>query len=68
MLKTLLKFNAVVLFTTALMIIGGTANAQEKIKRIGNKPRSGSSNSSFSVVKGNQIGIKMDAGKKPVQY
>jgi hypothetical protein len=67
MLKTLLKFNAVVLFTTALMIIGGTANAQEKIKRIGNKPRSGSSNSSFSVVKGNQIGIKMDAGKKPVQ-
>lgn len=41
--------------------------AQEKTRRIGNKPREGSSNSTFSVVKGNQLGVKMSAGRKPVQ-
>ncbi|TWR30594.1 hypothetical protein FPZ43_06555 [Mucilaginibacter pallidiroseus] len=49
------------------MLIILSAQAQDKIKRIGNKPRTGSSNSSYAVVKGQQIGIKMNAGKKPVQ-
>jgi len=40
---------------------------QPKIKTIGNKLRSGSANSSFSAVKGNQVGIAMNAGRKPVQ-
>ena len=53
---------AVIVFITAL-----TVQAQDKTKLIGNKPRSGSANSSFSVIKGNQVAIKMKAGKKPVQ-
>ncbi len=44
-----------------------TAQAQKDTKVIGNKLRSGSANSSFSLNKGNQLGIKMSAGKKPVQ-
>jgi hypothetical protein len=44
-----------------------TAHAQEKTKTIGNKPRSGSASSSFNISKGNQVGIKMYAGRKPVQ-
>jgi hypothetical protein len=43
------------------------ALAQNKVKRIGNKPRSGSAKSSFSVVKGEQVGVVMRAGRKPVQ-
>jgi hypothetical protein len=43
------------------------AQAQNDTKTIGNKPRSGSANSSFDLVKGNQVGIKMSAGRKPVQ-
>jgi hypothetical protein len=50
-----------VLFTAAISF------AQGKTRRIGNKPRMGSSNSSFTVTKGHQIGIKMNAGRKPVQ-
>jgi len=41
--------------------------AQDKTRLIGNKARTGSSNSTSSVIKGNQIGIKMKAGKKPVE-
>ncbi|TSD65025.1 hypothetical protein FFF34_014135 [Inquilinus sp. KBS0705] len=44
-----------------------SSHAQDKTKRIGNKPRTGSSNSSFDVVKGDQVAIKMDAGNKQVQ-
>ena len=44
-----------------------TAKAQDKTKVIGNRPRNGSANSSFAVVKGNQTGIKINAGRKPVQ-
>ena len=44
-----------------------TAQAQGKTKTIGNKPRSGSASSSFDIAKGNQVGIKMNAGHKPVQ-
>ena len=51
-------------FMSAFII---TAHAQDKIKVIGNRPRSGSANSSFAVVKGNQTGIKINAGRKPVQ-
>jgi hypothetical protein len=52
----------------ALLIITiSAARAQEKTKIIGNKPRSGSASSSFDLVKGNQVGIKMSAGRKPVQ-
>jgi len=43
------------------------AQAQEKTKTIGNKPRTGSANSSFDLTKGYQVGIKMNAGHKPVQ-
>ena len=50
-----------------LLFAIGTVQAQEKTKTIGNKPREGSSNASFSVTKGQQIGIKMKAGSKPVQ-
>ncbi len=50
-----------------LMITISAVQAQEKTKLIGNKPRSGSANSSFDLVKGYQIGIKMSAGHKPVQ-
>jgi hypothetical protein len=52
------------LFTIAIAF---GASAQNSTKVIGNKPRSGSANSSFDMVKGNQIGIKMSAGRKPVQ-
>jgi hypothetical protein len=50
-----------------LLLLCFTVQAQDKIKTIGNKPRTGSSNSSFPVVKGRQVGIKMNAGSKPVQ-
>jgi hypothetical protein len=43
------------------------AQAQDKTRLIGNKPRNGSSNNTFGVIKGDQVGIKMNAGKKPVQ-
>jgi hypothetical protein len=62
---TILKFAACL--TMLLLGVYVNGQAQEKTKRIGNKPRHGSSNSTHNVVKGNQIGIKMDAGKKPVQ-
>lgn len=50
-----------------LLVAVSLTTAQDKTKRIGNKPRMGSSNSSFSVTKGHQIGIKMNAGRKAVQ-
>lgn len=52
----------------AVLMLSFTLSAQaQKIKTIGNKLRSGSSNNTFAVVKGGEIGIKMKAGKKPVQ-
>ncbi|MGZ3872030.1 MAG: hypothetical protein ACXVJD_03880 [Mucilaginibacter sp.] len=50
-----------------LLTVIFSANAQSGTKVIGNKPRTGSANSSFDLVKGNQVGIKMNAGRKPVQ-
>jgi len=55
------------LVTALSLCILFTAHGQDKTKVIGNKPRSGSANSSFSVIKGNQVGVKMNAGRKPVQ-
>ena len=50
-----------------LCIISLSAFGQEKIKTIGNKPRTGSSNTTFDAVKGKLVGIEMNAGKKQVQ-
>ena len=41
--------------------------AQDKTKTIGNKSRSGTTNNSFNIVEGGQVGIKMNAGRKPVE-
>jgi len=60
-----LKFIIVFAALTSAFII--TAQAQDKTKVIGNRPGRGSANSSFAVVKGNQTGIKINAGRKPVQ-
>lgn len=43
------------------------SQAQEKTKLIGNKPRSWSNQCNFNMSRGNQIGVKMNAGRKPVQ-
>jgi len=50
-----------------LCVVSLNGFGQHKIKTIGNKPRTGSANSSFSAVKGNQVGIEINAGRKPVQ-
>ena len=54
-------------FCLLLLIASFGVQAQDKTKRLGNKPRTGSSNASFPVTKGHQVGIKMKAGRKPVQ-
>lgn len=59
--------NFKLLFTFMLCFIALNSIAQDKTKLIGNKPRSGSSNTSYDVVKGGQVGIKMSAGGKPIQ-
>lgn len=41
--------------------------AQDKTKIIGHKSRSGTTNNSFGIVQGAQIGIRMNAGHKPVE-
>ena len=41
--------------------------AQDKTKTIGNKSRSGTTNNSFGIVQGSQVGIRMNAGHKPVE-
>lgn len=59
--------NLNILFTCllCLLVLGGFA--QDKTKTIGNKAREGSANNSYSAVKGAQVGIRMSAGRKPVQ-
>ncbi|MEO6978906.1 MAG: hypothetical protein ABI113_11030 [Mucilaginibacter sp.] len=55
-------------FIAALILTAAfTAHAQSDTKTIGNKQRSGSANTSFDLVKGKQVGIKLNAGHKPVQ-
>lgn len=51
----------------SLCFVVVNVSAQDKTKTIGNKPRTGSSNTSFDAVKGRQVGIEMSAGKKQVQ-
>ncbi|WP_221931316.1 hypothetical protein [Pedobacter westerhofensis] len=53
--------------TLFFLFSGALLKAQDKTKVIGNKPRHGSSNSTHAVIKGNQLGIKMKAGNKPVE-
>ncbi|WP_183564949.1 hypothetical protein [Mucilaginibacter sp. SP1R1] len=55
------------IFTCILCIITLKGLAQDKTKNIGNKLRKGSTNNSFNIVKGAQVGIKMNAGGKTVQ-
>ncbi|MDT3403528.1 hypothetical protein [Mucilaginibacter terrae] len=62
-----LSIKTPLLFAFIILLTAFGAKAQDKIKNIGNKARTGSSNASFAVVKGNQVGIKMKAGGKPVQ-
>lgn len=57
-----------IMLSSILMLCGVyTSQGQDKTKIIGNRPRSGSANSSFAIIKGNQLGVKMSAGHKPVQ-
>ena len=67
-MKLLPQLKLKALFTALFMFAAfATLQAQDKTKTIGNKPREGSSNASFAVVRGQQLGIKMKAGSKPVQ-
>jgi hypothetical protein len=66
MIKKLTSLKLIPLLTL-FILCASSLHAQDKTKVIGNKPRHGSSNSSFGVIKGNQIGIKMEAGRKPVE-
>lgn len=54
---------------TLLLVVTAicTTQAQKGFKTIGHKLRSGSANSSYDIKKGNQVGIRMNAGHKPVQ-
>ncbi|MDB4904986.1 MAG: hypothetical protein JWQ63_4267 [Mucilaginibacter sp.] len=67
MKKTLYQLKSIALLTALMLACIFTAYAQNKTKLLGNRPRSGSANSSFAVVKGNQTGIKINVGHKPVQ-
>jgi hypothetical protein len=66
----LIQFKSQILFALLILItLSASSNlqAQDHTKLIGNKARKGSSNSSFPAIKGQQVGIKMNAGRKPVQ-
>lgn len=67
MIKKISLFQLSVCLLAFTVCTGTGLQAQDKTKLIGNKARHGSSNSSFGVIKGNQYGIKMKAGKKPVE-
>jgi hypothetical protein len=67
MKKTLSKLKFIKALAVLMLVITFAAPAQDKTKLLGNRRRNGSSNSSFAVVKGNQTGIKINAGHKPVQ-
>jgi hypothetical protein len=68
MLNLIFPRNFVKLFAVCFLCLAAVSvSAQDKTKTIGNKPRTGSSNTSFDAVKGRQVGIEMNAGKKPVQ-
>ncbi|WCT13717.1 hypothetical protein [Mucilaginibacter jinjuensis] len=52
---------------TALILLTVFSVHAQHTTTIGNTPRTGSSNSTFAVIKGQQVGIKMNAGKKMVK-
>jgi len=54
---------AIFVLTTTI----AAAQTKYKTRHIGNKPRDGSANSSFDLRKGNQVGVKMNIGHKPVK-
>ncbi len=66
-MKKILLTPKFIMLTAAFMLAITFTHAQDKTKRIGHRPKSGSANSSFDVVKGHQVGIKINAGHKPVQ-
>ena len=68
MLNLIFPRNFVKLFAVCFLCLAALGvSAQDKTKTIGNKLRTGSSNTSFDAVKGRQVGIEMSAGKKQVQ-
>ncbi|WPU91196.1 hypothetical protein SNE25_17915 [Mucilaginibacter sabulilitoris] len=64
-IRNLVSFKT--LLACSLSFIALLGNAQDKTKTIGNKSRSGTTNNSFNIVQGGQVGIKMNAGRKPVE-
>jgi hypothetical protein len=67
MIRNLTSLKLIPLLALFILCSVSSLLAQDKTKVIGNKPRHGSSNSTVSVIKGNQIGIKIKAGRKPVE-
>ena len=67
MIKNQTQLKSILLIAIVFLFTAFNARAQDKTKLIGNKPRHGSSNSTSEVIKGNQLGIVMKAGHKPVQ-
>ncbi|MBB6127709.1 hypothetical protein [Mucilaginibacter lappiensis] len=55
------------LFTCLICFTAFSGLAQDKTKTIGHKSRSGTTNNSFGVVQGAQVGIRMNAGHRPVE-
>lgn len=64
-IRNLLAFKTLLACSFCFIALFG--NAQDKTKTIGNKSRSGTTNNSFNIVQGGQVGIKMNAGRKPVE-
>jgi hypothetical protein len=51
----------------SIMLLAVFSAEAQHTTTIGNAPRTGSSNSTFAVIKGQQVGIKMKAGSKMVK-
>ncbi len=52
---------------TAIILLAVLSAQAQHTTTIGNTPRTGSSNSTFAVIKGQQVGVKMKAGSKMVK-
>jgi hypothetical protein len=63
--KTTSNFKFITVIFLCFTVLTGFA--QDKTKTIGNKSRKGTTNNSFGIVQGGQVGIKMSAGHKPVE-
>ena len=66
MIRKIIHLKFRMLLCSIMLLATFSAQAQHTTT-IGNAPRTGSSNSTFAVIKGQQIGIKMKAGKKLVK-